>query len=230
MLEVDDIHSYYGKSHILHGVSLEVNEGETVALLGRNGAGKTTTLRSIMGIVEPVDGKVTYERTDITHEPAQERVRRGIGYIPEDRRVFTALTVHENLRIAAHNDDHVRMIDEVYEMFPRLGERRNQDASALSGGEQQMLSIGRALVTEPAVLLIDEPTEGLMPTLVDKMEDFLLELSEQDTTVLLVEQNADVALNVSDRGYVMEKGKIQLEAFTDELRDDPTMYQEYLAV
>jgi branched-chain amino acid transport system ATP-binding protein len=235
LLAVDGVHSYYGKSHILHGVSLEIGRGEVVGLLGRNGVGKSTTLKAIAGIVRPSRGEVRFEGRAITGQPSHRVARLGIGYVPEDRRIFPLLTVLENLRIGVdrHGVSKARkaqLIDKVYGYFPVLGERRNQRGGTLSGGEQQMLAIARAMMLEPKIILLDEPTEGLMPRMVSQIREIIDVLHREEVAVLLVEQNVPLTLDASRRIYFIEKGEVRHHALASELRvDDPVIHQ-YLGV
>ncbi|HXH81495.1 MAG TPA: ABC transporter ATP-binding protein [Candidatus Tectomicrobia bacterium] len=232
LLELDAIHTYYGEAHILQGVSLRVDEGEVVTLIGRNGAGKTTTLRSIMGIPHPARGRVLLRGEDVSRLPTHAIARRGIAWIPEDRRILPNLTVLENLRlgvlgVGGRPDG---AIDEVLGYFPRLRERVDHKGRFLSGGEQQMLAIGRALVARPSVMLVDEPTEGLSPLLVQTLTDILATINRRGTTILLVEQTLEVAMTLSHRLYVMDQGRIQFHGTPAELRKDPTIQQRFLEV
>jgi branched-chain amino acid transport system ATP-binding protein len=235
MLSLTDVHTYYGKSHILHGVSLEVGAGEVVGLLGRNGVGKSTTLKSIMGLARPASGRVTLDGRDITGLPAHKLARLGIGYVPEDRRIFRLLTVMENLRtgLDRHGVTDARkqeLLDKVFAYFPVLGERRNQPGGTLSGGEQQMLAIARAMMLEPKIILLDEPTEGLMPRMVSQIREIIEVLHREKVAILLVEQNVPLTLAVSNRVYVMEKGVVRHQASAAELRADQTVIHQYLGV
>lgn len=233
LLKIDEIDSYYGKSHILHDVSLEVPEGGFVTLIGRNGAGKTTTIKSIMGMVVPQSGSIRFHGEEIIGNTPNETSQAGISVIPEHRRIFADLTVRENLRLGhlGHGIDDVdRRIETVYDYFPRLDERQNQRAGTLSGGEQQMLAVGRALLSNPDLLLVDEPTEGLMPSLVEKIRDILVRINEDGVALLLVEQNARLALEISDYAYVIDEGSIQAEGNSTDLIDDEEVKRRYLAV
>jgi branched-chain amino acid transport system ATP-binding protein len=235
LIAVDEIHTYYGKSHILHGVSLRVSRGEVVGLLGRNGVGKSTTLKSIVGLVNPSSGAVRLEGRPITHMPAHKLARLGIAYVPEDRRIFRLLTVMENLRTGLDrrgvSEARKReLLDKAFSYFPRLGERRSQAGGTLSGGEQQMLAIARAMMLEPKIVLLDEPTEGLMPRLVSQIGEIIEALHRDGVAILLVEQNVPLTLQASQRVYFMEKGAIRHEAAASELKvDDPVVHQ-YLGV
>jgi branched-chain amino acid transport system ATP-binding protein len=233
LLALDDVHAHYGEAHVLQGVSIRVEAGEVVSLIGRNGAGKTTTLRAIMGIVVPTRGAVRFRQEDIARLRTHQIARRGIAYIPEDRRVLPNLTVLENLRLGmlgrGRSVDGAR-IEEALELFPALRERIAHPGRFLSGGEQQMLALARGLVSAPAVMLVDEPTEGLAPLLVQTLTRVLSEINRQGTTVLLVEQMLEVALSLSHRLYVMDQGRIQFEGTPDDLRRDPTVRQRFLGV
>jgi branched-chain amino acid transport system ATP-binding protein len=233
LLAVEDVHTYYGEAHVLQGVSLSVAEGEVVTMIGRNGAGKTTTLLSIVGIARARRGVVRLGGEDITRLETHEIVRRGIGWVPEERRVLPNLTVLENLRLgmmAAPGADAERRLEEALEYFPRLRERIGQKGRFLSGGEQQMLAIARGLVARPRIMLVDEPTEGLAPLLVQSLTEILREINRRGTTILLVEQTLEVALALSHRLYVMDQGRIQFEGTPDALRKDPTIQQRFLSV
>ena len=231
LLSLEDLHTYYGEAHILQGVSLTVGEGEVVTMIGRNGAGKTTTLLSIMGIARARRGAVRLGGADITRLETHEIVRRGIGWVPEERRVLPNLTVLENLRLgmmAADGAGSEQRLEEALEFFPRLRERIAQKGRFLSGGEQQMLAIARGLVARPRIMLVDEPTEGLAPLLVRSLTDILREINRRGTTILLVEQTLEVAMALSHRLYVMDQGRIQFEGTPDALRQDPTIQQRFL--
>jgi branched-chain amino acid transport system ATP-binding protein len=234
MLRLERIDAYYGLSHILQGVSLTVGPGEAVALLGRNGAGKTTTLKSIMGALTPRGGRITFEDRDITGWPPHRIVQMGIGYVPEERRVFPNLTVHENLKMARLMVDGGRRmdgyLDRVFALFPPLKARLRNRGRSLSGGEQQMLAIARSLGTEPRLLLIDEPTEGLMPVFVETIGQTILDIRRQGLAVLLVEQNTRLALEATQRVYLIEKGVIRHAGTSAELKEDPATRLRYLGV
>ncbi len=224
ILELDDIHTYYGQSHVLQGVSLEIDEGEFVALLGRNGAGKTTTVYSIVGFEKPRSGSITFKGEDITDEPSYRITRRGLSLVPQGRRLFPNLTVRENLIFGVRNNDgdgsDEWTLEKIYDLFPNLKKRKNNLAYQLSGGEQQMTAIGRALMTNPDLLLMDEPSEGLAPQLVDDVEEIIKTLKEdQSLAMLLIEQNLPLATEVTDRAYVMEKGRIIFDGPTQDLED-----------
>ncbi|HZO27925.1 MAG TPA: ABC transporter ATP-binding protein [Chloroflexota bacterium] len=233
MLSVREIHTYYGLAHILQGVSLEVKEREIVALLGRNGAGKSTTLKSIIGLTPPRSGTVEFAGQGLIGMPTHRIARLGIGYVPEERRIFPELSVLENLKVAllAHKlDDPAAALDGMFTMFPRLRERVGQAGRSLSGGEQQMLALARALISNPRLLLIDEPTQGLAPNLVTSIASSLVRIKEQGLAVLLVEQNTRIALEVADRVYVIDQGVIQFEGTADELRANDAMQRQFLTV
>jgi branched-chain amino acid transport system ATP-binding protein len=232
LLEVTDLHTYYGNIHALQGVSLTVEQGEIVTLIGANGAGKTTTLNSISGIVAPRSGQVTLDGEVLTHVPAHEIVTRGIVQVPEGRRTFARLTVDENLQMGGfivRDKAKVRDgMERAYTMFPRLRERRRQVAGTLSGGEQQMLAMSRALMSEPRVLLLDEPSMGLAPNLVDSIFDTIRAIHAEGTSILLVEQNANMALEVAARGYIMQTGTVVLADSSEALRDNEEVKRAYL--
>jgi branched-chain amino acid transport system ATP-binding protein len=231
LLSLEDIHTYYGEAHILQGVSLGVREGEVVTMIGRNGAGKTTTLLSIMGIARARRGTVKLGGEDITRLETHEIVRRGIGWVPEERRVLPNLTVLENLRLgmmASEAAGAEQRLEEALQYFPRLRERVAQKGRFLSGGEQQMLAIARGLVARPKIMLVDEPTEGLAPLLVQSLTGILREINRRGTTILLVEQTLEVAMSLYHRLYVMDQGRIQFEGTPDALRKDPTVQQRFL--
>ena len=233
LLALKDVRIAYGNVEAVHGIALEVGEGKIVTLLGANGAGKTTTLRAISGLLRPRAGQIMLRGTDITNLPAHEIVNMGGAHVPEGRRVFATLTVEENLKLGAYKHRRepqrwVGTIKKVYELFPRLEERRNQLAGTLSGGEQQMLAIGRGLMAEPEIILLDEPSLGLAPKLVQEIFRVIIEINRRGTTVLLVEQNARMALKISDDAYVLETGRIALSGPAAELRDDPRVRKAYL--
>jgi branched-chain amino acid transport system ATP-binding protein len=234
VLEVENVHAFYGHIHALRGLSLTVNDGEIVTLIGANGAGKSTTLNAISGLVPPREGQIRLRGESLRGVSAHQIVSRGVVQVPEGRRVFARLTVDENLKMGGYTVSHqatVRAaIDHAYEMFPRLKERRNQVAGTLSGGEQQMLAIGRALMSQPRVLLLDEPSMGLAPVLVEGIFDTIERLHQDGTTILLVEQNARMALQVADRGYVIETGQIVLSDSAASLRENAMVQKVYLGV
>jgi len=235
LVKVEDLHAYYGKSHVLHGVSLTVGRGEVVALIGRNGVGKSTTLKSIMGLVTARQGQVLFEGRPIAGVPAHSLARIGIAYVPEDRRIFRLLTVLENLRTGLDRSGvtHARrqeLLDKVFGYFPRLAERRDQAGGTLSGGEQQMLAIARAMMLEPKIILLDEPTEGLMPRMVSQIRQIIDALHREGVAILLVEQNVPLTLECSERVYFMEKGEVRHHARASDLSvNDPVIHQ-YLGV
>ena len=233
LLTVDTIHTYYGEAHVLQGISLTLDEGEVVTLIGRNGAGKTTTLRSIMGITPARRGHVRFAGADITRLPTHSIAHRGIAWVPEERRVLPNLSVLENLRLGMLGGgvrDGAALLDEVFDYFPRLRERAGQKGRLLSGGEQQMLAIARALVARPRLMLVDEPTEGLAPLLVQSLTTILQEIHRRGTTILLVEQTLDVALALSDRVYVLDQGQVQFSGTPAALRAEPAIQQRFLGV
>ena len=232
MLEVKDLEVYYGMIQAIKGISFEVNQGEVIALIGANGAGKTTTLHTITGLLSPKKGSVMFEGTDITKVPAHKIVSMGMAHVPEGRRVFAELSVYENLKMGAYTRKDKNEIEEslanVYKRFPRLEERRNQMAGTLSGGEQQMLAMGRALMSKPKIILMDEPSMGLSPIFVNEIFDIIQAVSESGTTVLLVEQNAKKALSISDRAYVLETGTITMSGKAKDLLEDEAVKKAYL--
>jgi len=235
MLSLENVHTFYGKSHVLHGVSLEVRAGEVIGLLGRNGVGKSTTLKTIMGIAPASEGRIVFDGRDIVALPSYRLARLGIGYVPEDRRIFRLLTVFENLRTGLDRpevtpDRREALLDKVYRSFPVLRERRNQAGGTLSGGEQQMLAIARAMMLEPRIILLDEPTEGLMPRMVGQIREIIDVLHKEGVAILLVEQNVPLTLGVSDRVYIMEKGVVRHHAPAADLRADATVIHQYLGV
>ncbi|NLY56484.1 MAG: ABC transporter ATP-binding protein [Firmicutes bacterium] len=235
MLKVDNLHVYYGGIHALKGISLKVDRGDFVSLVGANGAGKSTTLRTIVGLVKAKEGRVEFEGEDITNKPTHEIVSRGVLLTPEGRRIFPNLTVRENLMLGAYirkdKADIAADLEKVYDLFPRLKERQNQKGGTLSGGEQQMLAIGRALMGRPKLLALDEPSLGLAPLLVKEVFEVLKEINERDgTTILLVEQNAYAALKLAKQAYVLETGRIVLEGTGEELLVNPQVRQAYLGV
>jgi branched-chain amino acid transport system ATP-binding protein len=235
LVAVDNVHTFYGKSHVLHGVSLVVGRGEVVGLLGRNGVGKSTTLKTIMGLIHPRQGTVTLEQRPIASLPPHKLAMLGIGYVPEDRRIFRLLTVMENLRVGLDRPGvtDVRkqeLLDKVFAYFPVLGERRSQAGGTLSGGEQQMLAIARAMMLEPKIILLDEPTEGLMPRMVSQIHQIIDALHAEGVAILLVEQNVPQTLEASQRVYIMEKGVIRHHAAASELNVDDPVIKQYLGV
>jgi len=232
---VEDVHTYYGKSHILHGVTLSVAAGEVVGLLGRNGGGKSTTLKTIMGLVQPSHGTVLLDGNAITGLAPHKLARMGIGYVPEDRRIFRSLTVMENLRTGLDRDGvtadrRKALLDKVFAYFPVLAERRNQAGGTLSGGEQQMLAIARAMMLEPKIILLDEPTEGLMPRMVSQIGEIIEVLHKEGVAILLVEQNVPLTLAASRRVYIMEKGAVRHHCASSEIDANDPVIKQYLGV
>jgi branched-chain amino acid transport system ATP-binding protein len=241
MLELKDIHTYYGESHVLFGVSLNVKQGEAVALLGRNGVGKSTTIKSIMGLTPPKSGQMLYNGKEMTQTPTRKRVDLGICYVPDNRRIFADLTVRENLEVAHRGKRGIRpkanpnastdwSIDKVYELFPKLKTMEGRRGGYLSGGEQQMLAIARALLGNPELLILDEPTEGLAPLIVTELEEEILELKATGISILIAEQNLKSALRIADRCYVLEKGQVRFSGTVQELRDNDEVREKYLLV
>lgn len=232
MLELHDIHTYYGNIRAVRGISLKVNEGEKVCMIGANGAGKSTTLMTISGVYAPVKGEIIFEGLDLTKSSAEQRVTYGISQVPEGRLIFPEMTVLENLELGAyirHDSGGVKSdLDKIFGYFPVLAERRRQRGGSLSGGEQQMLAIGRSLMSNPRLLLLDEPSLGLAPLIVKQIFEILQQINEEGTTILLVEQNAQLALNLTDRGYVMETGEITIEGASIDLLADERVRQAYL--
>jgi branched-chain amino acid transport system ATP-binding protein len=232
MLEVKDINTYYGTSHVLFDVSLEVDGGEIVALLGRNGAGKTTTLRSIMGLSPPRSGSVKFQGKEIRGKPAYVVAQRGLGFVPDDRGIFGTLTVGENLEVAARKGDNrfEWRKETVYELFPLLERLEGHKGGQLSGGEQQMLTVARTLMTNPQMVLLDEPVEGLSPLVVKTLAEKILEVKRKGMTILLSEQNIKFAIELSDRAYVIDKGAIRFQGTIDELRENEEVKKRYLMI
>jgi branched-chain amino acid transport system ATP-binding protein len=234
LLEVKDLHVYYGAIHALQGLSFSVNEGEIVTLIGANGAGKSTTLRTISGILRPRHGNILFRGQDITLTPAEKIVRLGISHVPEGRKIFAPLTVKENLEMGAYTRNNKEEIhqsmERVFASFPRLKERISQLGGTLSGGEQQMLATGRGLMSLPSLLLLDEPSMGLSPILVEEIFRIIQEINSQGTSILLVEQNAQMALSIASRAYVLETGKIVLEGKAKEIADNPKVKEAYLGI
>ena len=232
MLKVTDLQVYYGVIQALKGISFEVNEGEVIALIGANGAGKTTILHTVTGLINQKAGKIEFEGKDISHTPAYKIVAEGMAHVPEGRRVFAELSVYDNLMMGAYTRKDKKEIAEtlamVYKRFPRLEERKKQMAGTLSGGEQQMLAMGRALMSKPKIILMDEPSMGLSPIFVNEIFDIIKAVSASGTTVLLVEQNAKKALSIADRGYVLETGKIVLSGDAKDLMNDESIKKAYL--
>jgi len=236
VLEVRNIHSYYGKSHILHGVSLDLKEGELVCLLGRNGVGKSTTLKSIIGVVQPKQGSIRFHDQELIGKEPFKIARLGVGYVPEDRRIFRSLTVHENLLMGIKSGEKGSAgeggwtIERVYQLFPKLEERKNNKGAYLSGGEQQMLTVVRTLMGNPRVILVDEPTEGLGPLIVKDVLDMLATVRKSGVTILMVEQNFKAAIRVADRFYIMSKGSMVFEGDTTALLAAEEVRKNYLEV
>ncbi|MGA3305507.1 MAG: ABC transporter ATP-binding protein [Stellaceae bacterium] len=235
LVRVEDVHTYYGKSHILHGVSLHVGPGEVVGLLGRNGVGKSTTLKTIMGLVQPRQGKVLFDGNAITGMAPHKLARLGIGYVPEDRRIFRLLTVMENLRTGLDRrgmteEKKQALLDKAFTFFPVLAERRKQAGGTLSGGEQQMLAIARAMMLEPKIILLDEPTEGLMPRMVSQIGQIIDVLHREGVAILLVEQNVPLTLEASQRVYILEKGAVRHHCAASEIGVGDSVIKQYLGV
>jgi branched-chain amino acid transport system ATP-binding protein len=234
MLKVNNLNAWYDRSHVVQDVSFEVNAGEIVTLMGRNGAGKTTTLRTLMGLVAKRTGSATLEGKEFLGGPTHTRYHLGLAYVPEDRRIVPSLSVSENLQLgllgSKSKHDLARMVDEIAEVFPRLKERMNQEGTSLSGGEQQMLSIARAMMAKPKMILLDEPSEGIMPILVDEMFELFVRMKKQGTTLLLVEQNVERALSISDRAYILEQGRIVHSGNAADLLADAEIQEKYCAV
>jgi len=232
MLRVDNLQVYYGAIHALQGISFNLEKGEIVALIGANGAGKSTTLNTISGLLRPREGAVFFQEEEIHQTPPQDIVRKGIIQVPEGRKIFSRMTVRENLEMGAYTQtDRTtinRDVEAVFERFPRLRERRNQLGGTLSGGEQQMLAIGRGLMAHPILLLLDEPSMGLSPLLVEQIFDIIQDINEQGTSILLVEQNAQMALAIADRAYVLETGKVVMQGSGDDLLENPSVMEAYL--
>ena len=234
MLEVHDLNAWYGASHILHGVSISVQQGEVVALVGRNGAGKTTTIRSIMGLMPRTSGSIGFDGADLTALQAHDRYRLGLAYVPEERRIVPGLTVRENLQLglvaSRANINERDAIDEIAESFPRLKERLDQEGATMSGGEQQMLAIARAMIGKPKMILLDEPSEGIMPVLVEEMGVLFRRLRDQGVTLLLVEQNVEWALRLADRAVIVDQGEVVYESSSAALLADKAIQERYCAV
>ena len=232
LLEVKDVHTFYGNIEALKGISLDVEEGECVTLIGSNGAGKSTTLRSVSGLTPPRQGSIRFKGREITETPPQEIVAMGVSQAPEGRHIFARMSVRENLMLGAYlrkDSDGIQSdVDRVYSLFPRLKEREQQKGGTMSGGEQQMLAIGRALMAQPSLLLLDEPSMGIAPILVERIYETIAEINRQGTTILLVEQNANFALEVSSRGYVLETGKVTVTDKSASLRENPEVQRAYL--
>ncbi len=233
MLEMDSVDAHYGRAHILHAMSLKVNEGEVVALLGRNGAGKSTTMKTIMGLVPATAGTIRFRDQEITSQAPHRICRLGLGYVPEERRIFTGITVQENLEVGRFEPADGRKLwtlEHLFEVFPNLAERRSNLGSQLSGGEQQMLTIARTLMGNPLLVILDEPSEGLAPVIVEQMARTILDFKKKGLTVLISEQNLHFARMVADRAYIIEKGQVRYEGTMAELEADKTVKDTYLAV
>jgi len=234
MLRIENLNAWYDRSHVLQGVSLDVNKGEIVTLMGRNGAGKTTTLRSLMGLLSKRQGKASIDGISFLDLPAHERFHLGLAYVPEDRRIVPGLTVKENLELGVisqkNRGDMNILVDEIAEIFPRLKERLHQDGTSMSGGEQQMLAIARAMIAKPKAILLDEPSEGIMPVLVEEMFELFAKLKQQGITILLVEQNVQKALKISDRAYILDQGEIVFQDTAQNLLNNDEIQQKYCAV
>ena len=230
MLEVNDIHTYYGRSHILQGISLNLQKGEVICLLGRNGAGKTTTLRSIMGFTPPRRGNIKLEGMDLAKMPPYEICRLGIGYVPQDRRIFPTLSVQDNLEVVERRVEGGWTVDKIFSTFPILEKLRTRKGRHLSGGEQQILAVARPLMTNPKLLLLDEPSEGLAPLIVKAIEELVKSVITTGISVILAEQNMRFAMNIAQRGYIIDKGRIHHQGTIEELKEDKEIIGKYLAV
>jgi branched-chain amino acid transport system ATP-binding protein len=234
MLEISKLNAWYGASHVLQDVSIEIAKGEIVCLIGRNGAGKTTTLRSVMGLMDRTRGSVVFKGRELLGQPAHLRFALGLAYVPEERRIVQGLSVRENLRLglvaSPEKKREAQLIDGIAEIFPRLAERLDQEAVTMSGGEQQMLAIARAMIAKPDLIMLDEPSEGIMPVLVDEMFELFRAMKAQGTTVLLVEQNVELALDIADRAYVMDQGAVVHQASAQELLADNDIKERYCSV
>ncbi|KPK23923.1 MAG: ABC transporter [Nitrospira bacterium SG8_3] len=230
MLEVQDIHTYYGRSHILQGISLALKEGEVICLLGRNGAGKTTTVNSIMGYVHPKAGTITFEGKDITKKQPFEISRAGIGHVPQDRRIFPTLTVQDNLEVIHRKMEGGWTVDKVFDTFPILEKLKSRRGSNLSGGEQQILAVARPLMTNPKLLLLDEPSEGIAPIIVQEIGQLIKKITKTGLSVLLAEQNMRFTMKIASRGYIIDKGRIHHQGAMEELKEDKEIIGKYLAV
>lgn len=234
MLSIQNLNAWYGTSHVLQGIELEVKRGELVSLLGRNGAGKTTTIKSIMGLLPKAKGQIKFNGTDLLSQPAHQRFHLGLAYVPEERRIVPGLTVLENIRLgiiaSKRRHQEKQVIEEIADTFPRLKERLNQSAVTMSGGEQQMLAIARAVACDPDMILLDEPSEGIMPVLVDEMFELFQKLKQSGKTILLVEQNVEAALRIADRAYIIDQGSVVHAASAASLLADPEIQERYCAV
>ena len=230
MLEVQDIHTYYGRSHILQGISLDLEEGEVICLLGRNGAGKTTTVNSIMGYVHPKAGTITFEGKDITKKEPFEISRAGIGHVPQDRRIFPTLTVQDNLEVIHRKVEGGWTVEKVFDIFPILEKLKSRRGRNLSGGEQQILAVARPLMTNPKLLLLDEPSEGIAPIIVKEIAELIQKITKTGISVLLAEQNMKFTMKIASRGYIIDKGRIHHQGGMEELKEDREIIGKYLAV
>jgi branched-chain amino acid transport system ATP-binding protein len=234
MLKISNLNAWYGASHVLQDIGIEVAKGEIVCLIGRNGAGKTTTLKSIMGLMDKTRGSVIFEGKELLDQPAHLRFARGLAYVPEERRIVQGLSVRENLRLglvaSPEKKREVELIEEIAKVFPRLAERLDQEAVTMSGGEQQMLAIARAMIAKPDLIMLDEPSEGIMPVLVDEMFELFRAMKAQGTTVLLVEQNVELALDIADRAYVLDQGAVVYHAAARDLLADNDIKERYCSV
>ncbi len=234
MLEVKNLNAWYGTSHVLQGINFEVNQGELVCLIGRNGAGKTTTVKSIAGLIPKTKGSIKFEGTELLSLPAHQRFARGLAYVPEERRIVPGLTVRENIRLgllaSALRRREAEVIDEIAATFPRLKERLDQQAITMSGGEQQMLAIARAVAAKPKMVLLDEPSEGIMPVLVDEMFEYFGALKKSGVTILLIEQNVSLALKIADRAYILDQGALVYSGTAKEMLADEEIQERYCAV
>ena len=234
MLRIENLNAWYDRSHVLQGISLHVNKGEIVTLMGRNGSGKTTTLRSLMGLLSKRQGTASIDGTSFLDLPAHEHFHLGLAYVPEDRRIVPGLTVKENLELGViaqkNRGDMSALVDEIAQTFPRLKERLDQDGTSMSGGEQQMLAIARAMIAKPKVILLDEPSEGIMPVLVEEMFELFAKLKQEGLTILLVEQNVQQALKISDRAYILDQGEIVFHDTAQNLLNNDEIQQKYCAV
>jgi branched-chain amino acid transport system ATP-binding protein len=234
MLSVSNLNAWYGASHVLQDITLEVEKGEIVCLIGRNGAGKTTTLKSIIGLLDKTRGSVVFKNEEMLTQPAHRRFGRGLAYVPEERRIVQGLTVRENLRLglvaSPLKAKETALIEEIATIFPRLAERLDQEAVTMSGGEQQMLAIARAMIAKPDMIMLDEPSEGIMPVLVDEMFELLRDMKQQGTTILLVEQNVELALDIADRAYVIDQGVVVHHASAEALLADDEIKERYCSV
>lgn len=234
MLSVTNLNAWYGASHVLQDIALEVGKGEIVCLIGRNGAGKTTTLKSIIGLLDKTRGSIVFKNEEMLGQPAHRRFGRGLAYVPEERRIVQGLTVRENLRLglvaSPLKAKEASLIDEIATIFPRLAERLDQEAVTMSGGEQQMLAIARAMIAKPDMIMLDEPSEGIMPVLVDEMFELLRRMKQQGTTILLVEQNVELALDIADRAYVLDQGVVVHHASAQALLADDEIKERYCSV